>query len=182
MIPAPGGSATVGTIATAASAGLGADVILTLVLGVATIVVTIAIAAWDIVKQQKEARRQERVNTYAEALRAVEDYQEAPYRVRRTDGSAAVRWELTEAISAIQSRISFYTAWMSIDAPPDVLAAYNTYVAAAKAEAGPQMTAAWQGPVTKKNKLVPLGRSLPRDQADGARKVMLDAIRSDLGR
>lgn len=180
MKPVVSGGGATGTAATAASAGLGADVIVTLVLGVATIVVTIALAAWELVKQQKEARRQERVKTYAEALRAVEDYQEAPYRVRRTDGSAAVRWELTETISAIQSRISFYTAWMSIDAPGEVLAAYKAYVGAAKSEAGPQMTAAWRGPVTKKNKDVPLGTALPRDKANAARAVALEAIRRDL--
>lgn len=180
MKPVAAGGATTGTAATAASAGLGADVVVTLVLGVATIVVTIALATWKIVKQQKAARRQERVKTYAEALRAVEDYQEAPYRVRRTDGSAATRWQVTESISEIQSRISFYTAWMSIDAPADVLAAYQAYVAAAKREAGPQMTAAWRGPVTKKNKDVPLGTALPRDKADAARTIALEAIRRDL--
>jgi hypothetical protein len=173
---------TAGATTAAASAGLGADVVVTLGLGVATIVVTIALAAWNVVKQQKAGRRQERVKTYAEALHAVEDYQEAPYRVLRTDGSATVRWQLSEAISDIQSRISFYTAWMSIDAPAEVLAAYEAYVVAAKCEAGPQMTAAWRGPVTKRNKDVPLGMMLPRDKADVAREVLLDGIRRDLNR
>lgn len=180
MKPAPGGAAAVGTTATAAAAGLDADVIVTLVLGVATIAVTIVLAAWAIVNQQKETRRQERAKTYAEAMRAVEDYQETPYRIRRTDGSTAVRWQLTESISEIQSRINFYTLWMSINVRKEVLEAYKSYVAAARTEAGLQMTAAWQGPVTKKNKDVPLGAALPRDKADAARKIVLEAIRSDL--
>lgn len=182
MIPALGSVASAGTVATAAAAGseLSAGDIVALVLGVVTIIVTIALGAWNVVKQQKEARRQERAKTYAEALRAVEDYQEAPYRVMRTDGSAAVRWQLTESLSEVQSRINFYTGWMSIGAPTDVREAYEAYVLAAKQEAGSQMTAAWRGRVTKKNKDVPLGVGLPRDKADAARRLLLEPISRDL--
>ena len=175
-----GATATAGTTAMAASAGLGADVIVTIVLGVATIVMTIALAAWNIVKQQKETRRQERARLYADALRLVGDYQEAPYRIRRRDGSATARRELTESISEIKSRIDFYIGWMSINAPEAVTEAYEAYVLAAQQEAGGQMTAAWQGRPTKRDQDVPLARPLPRTHAAPYREVVLAAIKDDL--
>ena len=62
--------------------------------------------------QQQEGRRQQRATFYAEAVRAVEDYAEAPYRIRRKDGSAEAHRQLTQHVCDIKSRNSFYTAWM----------------------------------------------------------------------
>lgn len=166
----------------AASGGLGAGDVVTLVLGVVTIVVTIALAAYNIVKQQKETRRQERAGSYAEALRAVEDYLEAPYRIRRRDGSAQVRWELTESISEIKSRVSFYTGWLSINAPKAVYKAYVAFDAAARREAGVQMTEAWAGPPTTEDAGVPLGEALPQPESAKQRKAVLAAMEECLGK
>lgn len=142
--------------------------------------VAVGLAVRSYRKQQQEARRQERAELYAEALRAVEDYQEAPYRIMRRDGSATARRELTEALSDIKSRISFYSGWMSINASQSVAEAYEAYVLAAKLEAGLQMTQAWRGRPTKRDADVPIGRSLPRKQANAAREVALSRIRADL--
>ncbi len=164
------------------SGGLDGRDVVALMVGVATIVVTIVLAAVNIVKQQKETRRQERAKVYAEALRAVEDYLEAPYRIRRRDGSAAVRWELTESISEIKSRVSFYTGWLSISAPKSVYDAYVKFDEAARKEAGAQMTAAWNGPVTKKDRQVPLGTALPQPASAAARKAVLKAMKECRGK
>lgn len=154
---------------------------------VMTVVAAIAaasIAAWVAMRgyrtQQHEGRRQERARLYAEALRAVEDYLEAPYRIIRRDGSAEARRQLTESLSEIKSRISFYAGWLSINAPTEVYDAYCAYDKAARMEAGLQMTAAWKARPTKRDKDVPLGQGLPRTEADAARAVVLQAMKEGL--
>lgn len=86
----------------------------------ATIAATVAVRAYT--TQQKESRRQQKAAVYAEALRAVEDYTEGPYRILRRDGSPQARREITQHISDVKSRINFYTGWMTIHGTPEVRA------------------------------------------------------------
>lgn len=169
----------------AAGAGLDAGdqiALAAVIVSVLALLATIAIAAYNVVKQQKENRRQARAQAYAEAIRAVEDYLETPYRIRRRDGSAAVRWELTEAISEIQSRINFHKDWLRINAPDGVYDAYIAFDKAARIEAGGQMTEAWNGPPTLKDSDVPLGKPLPQPKSVEAKKVVLEAMKECLGK
>lgn len=156
---------------------------------VATVVAAVLaafLAAWFGVRayrrQQQEARRNERARFYAEAVRAVEDYCEAPYRILRKDGSAQARRELTQHVSDIKSRISFFCGWMAIHATAPVAQAYDAYVKAAQTEAGAQMTAAWRARPVKRDRNVPLGAGLPRPRTDAARDALLDELKKDLGR
>lgn len=163
--------------------GLGAgDVIalLAVIVSVLGLAVTIGVAAYNVVLQQKENRRQERAKAYAEAIRAVEDYLETPYRIRRRDGFAAVRWELTEAISEIQSKINFHKDWLRINAPANVYDAYIAFVRAARVEAGGQMTEAWNGPATQEDREVPLGQPFPQPESAAAKAVALAAMKDCL--
>ena len=66
---------------------------------------------------QRAARRERQANAFAEALQAIEDYAEMPYRIRRRLGTHGARHELTEQISQIQSRIAFHQAWLSLETP-----------------------------------------------------------------
>lgn len=50
--------------------------------------VGVGIAVWTYLVTRAAARRDRQANVYAEALRAVEDYLEGPYRIRRRNGSA----------------------------------------------------------------------------------------------
>ncbi len=86
--------------------------------------------------QQKLARRERLASIYSEALRAVEDYLEAPYLLRRRDGSHSTRTALTKHVSEIQSRIAYYSALIQIHGPKRVSAAYGKLVKAARSEAG----------------------------------------------
>jgi hypothetical protein len=144
----------------------------------AVIAATVAVKAYK--TQQREVRRQAKATFYAEAVRAVEDYAEAPYRILRRDGSAQARREVTQHISDIKSRISFYSAWMAIHGTDAVATAYDTYVRAAQAEAGREMTAAWRAGPTKKDKDVPIGSPLPRAATDQAQATLLTAMKKDL--
>lgn len=184
-------AATVATTSAASGGGLDggdyitlAGVVLAFIIGIATLVVTIKVASKNIVAQQKnvvaqqeEGRRQERAKAYAEAVRAVEDYLETPYRIRRRSGSGEHRWQLTESISEIQSRINFHKGWLRINASTEVYDAYVAFIKAAKEEAGVQMTDAWNGPVTKKDRQVPLGTALPQPKSAAAKEVVLTAMK-----
>ncbi len=143
----------------------------------ATIAAAVAVKAYR--TQQREQRRQERARFYADAVQAVEDYAECPYRIRRRDGTAQARREITQHISDVKSRISFYTAWMTINANDDVRTAYDTFVRTAASEAGRQMTAAWLAPPTKRDRDVSIGTALPRTATDTARAQLLDAMKND---
>lgn len=161
------------------SAGDVTTAAVTLLVGI--IAALVAVRAYQ--AQQKESRRQDKAQFYAEAVRAVEDYMEGPYRILRKDGSAQARREITQHISDVKSRMSFYTGWMAIHGTPEVRAAYETFIAAAQREAGPQMTAAWEARPVKKDQDVPLrGQPLPRGATDMARTHLLAVLTADLDR
>lgn len=167
------GGITAGDVATFAGA------IATIIIGIVAAVV--AVKAYK--TQQQETRRQEKAAFYAEAVRAVEDYMEGPYRILRKDGSAEARREITQHISDVKSRISFYKGWLAIHGSTEVCAAYAAFVAAAQQEAGPQMTAAWEVKPVKKDKDVPLRTlPLPRAATDAARTRLLAILKADLER
>jgi hypothetical protein len=152
----------------------------TIIAAVAAGLIAAGVAVLGYSHQQRSARRDQRATGYAEALRAVEDYLEAPYRIRRRDGSSAARMGVATHVSDIQSRISFYTGWLSIHAPHGVQQTYVAFVIAAKKDAGPQMTHAWRSAPTRKDQDVPLGAALPQPRASLARDAVLAAMRRDL--
>jgi hypothetical protein len=130
---------------------------------------------------QRAARRERHTNAFAEALAAIEDYAELPYRIRRRPRTPEGRHELTEQVSKIQSRIAFHQAWISLEAP-DVARRYNDLVRAAKAQAGKQMAEAWLTPAITKDAQVNLGIAYPRDEINAARGQCVKAMRESLGR
>lgn len=139
-----------------------------------------AVAVYGYSRQQRAARREQRAAGYAEALRAVEDYLEVPYLVRRRDGTAAARRAVTDHISAVQSRIKLHESWLAIHSSHAVASAYQEFVDAARQDAGPQMTAAWHARPTKRDRDVPVGVSYPRPRADTTRQAIIEAMRRDL--
>jgi len=165
-----------GNVATVQAALIG-------VLGAVTAAIIAAVVAFKAFKtQQREGQRQERARFFADAVRTVEDYAECPYRIRRRDGSAAARREITQHISDVKSRISFYTGWMAINGSQEVHIAYDAFVKSAQIEAGQQMTAAWRDRPTKRDRDVPIGSPLPRTSTDATREKLLEAMKRDLAR
>lgn len=174
MVVAKGGSG---------GGGLGAGdkiALIAVIVSVIGLAVTIGVAVFNVVKQQQENRRQERAHAYAEAIRAVDDYLETPYRIWRRNGSGEHRWQLTESISEIQSRINFHQGWLRINASKAVYDAYVKFIKTAKTEAGAQMTTAWNGPVTKKDGQVPLGAGLPQPESEAAKELLVEAMKDCL--
>lgn len=131
-------------------------------------------------RQKNATRREERVTVYAEALRAVEDYLEAPYLIRRRDGSSPARMDLIRHVSDIQSRIAFHRAWLQIHAASETCQAYEELVRCARSEAGKQMTDAWRSRPTRRDRDVPLGARLQQPLSDAAKTEVLEAMRKDV--
>lgn len=141
--------------------------------------VAAGIAVYAYVGQQQAVRRERRMTAYAEALRAVADYVEAPYVVRRHDGTAETRHAITTLISDVQSRIALFDAWLQLHAASDVHVAFTDYVAAARSEAGAQMTAAWNEPPIQQDSDVPLGDAYTHPKTDAVRAVVLQKMAAD---
>lgn len=116
--------------------------------------------------QKSQARKAEQALVYGEAIRAVHDYLEAPYKVLRRDGSAGARMAITNHVSDVQSRLAYYSTVLRVHAPEDVRDAYRELVSAARSEAGPQMTAAWRHQPTRRDRDVPLLTRLEQPQSD----------------
>ncbi|WP_290471727.1 hypothetical protein [Leifsonia sp. 71-9] len=137
--------------------------------GIATIIAAILAAMMVVIGyrvQQSQTRKASQAAVYAEAIRAIHDYLEAPYRVRRRDGRAASRLDVTNHVSDVQSRIAYYRTLLQLHAPEAVSVQYDQLIAAARSEAGPQMSGAWAGRPTRADKSVPLGTPLPHPKSD----------------
>lgn len=149
-------------------------------LGAALIAAIVAVLGYS--RQKRAQRRDQRAITYAQALQAVEDYLEGPYRIRRRDGTAQARRQISEDLSGTKSRINFHLAWLSINGSDNVAVAYQAYVSTAQREAGPQMTAAWRSRPTHRDRDVPLGQPISRQSSDAARAAVLQAMKTDLAK
>jgi hypothetical protein len=123
---APGNAVDVGW--TAAQTAIVAVAVIALV----GAVVSASITYWF---NQRAARRERRTTVFAEALSTVEEYAEMPYRIRRRSDAGQARYDLSEEVSRIQSRLAFHQALLQIESP-DIAVAYGTFVRAAKIQAG----------------------------------------------
>lgn len=147
--------------------------------GIATIaaaIIAAGIVALGFLHERRQHARSRRAEAYAGALQAVSDYLETPYRVRRRSGTAADRFALTAHISEVQSRLDFYTAHLALIAP-EVFDAYTALVKAAKAEAGPQMSAAWKARPTRRDRDVPLVAAHSYPRATTARALVVATMK-----
>ena len=92
---------------------------------------------------QAQGHRERRASEFAEALAVVEEYLEAPYRIRRRQAATPeARDALANALSDLQTRITRHRSWLRVEAPL-VAEAYDALITAARLEAGVQMTEAW---------------------------------------
>lgn len=148
--------------------------------GAAAVAATIAVLGYG--RQRRAERRAERATLYGHAIAAVEAYLEGPYRIRRRDETTEARFAITSAISDTKTAISLRQALLAMHAPDAVAEAYDTFVAAAQREAGPQMTEAWNTRPTSKDNQVPLGTAYDRTASDAARDVLITAMKADLGK
>jgi hypothetical protein len=126
------------------------------------------------------ARNERRAKAFAEALAAVENYLEMPYRVRRRPASdPETRATLTNQMSDIKAQIAFHQAWLQVEAP-HVAEAFDTLVRAAQEEGGAQMQHAWKEPLRDTDAAMNLGVAYDRSKSDAARIRTLERMREEL--
>ena len=106
-------------------------------IGAAVIAAGVLLAGYK--KQLAITRGQDRDRLHAEAIEAVHAYLEGPYRVRRRDGSAEARMDITRQISDIQVRLRYYETLIKLNSTPEVASAYTALVTVARREAGTPM-------------------------------------------
>lgn len=135
-----------------------------------------AIAVGGYMWQQRQTRADKRAVMYSEALRAVEDYAEAPFLVRRRQGKDA-RATVSSQISEIQSRLALSAALLTISANAHIATAYDNLVSITKRTAGPAMTVEWNSRRLRRDSEVPCPSPYDRSAILEARKQYLEAIR-----
>ena len=136
---APGTATTTGTTG-ATSVLLSAAVIAALVAAAVTGVVNL----WLARRRSLEEERARVRTTLAEAFAAYTEYKEFPYAIRRRrhDELPAERVRLSEALRAIQARLSHYQVWTAAE-DPVVGARYAELITDARRIAGSAMRDAW---------------------------------------
>jgi hypothetical protein len=162
--------------------GFGWNEAATIIAAIAAAAIAASIAVLGYGHQRRAERRAERATLYARAIAVVEDYLEGPYRIRRKDGTNETRHAITSAISDVKSAISLHQGLLELHAPATVSSAYNAFVTAGIAEAGPQMTAAWRANATTSDAQVPLGVGYDRSDSDQKRADLVAAMTADLRR
>lgn len=135
---------------------------------------------WKYLQEQRERRRTALRDVFSEALRAVADYQELPYLVRRRSADtpmtpAEIAWHASE----IQSRLDFYIARLRLEAA-SVGDSYERLVGVTRHEAGAHISEAWAQPRLDQDADMPLRARYPRDSADVERSACLAAMQSYL--
>jgi hypothetical protein len=146
----------------------------------AAIAVTGVVIGFGVTSAQ--SRRERRAQTYANAIKAVSEYLEGPYRVARCHNNAAERAAISPDISAVQARIDAHQVLLRLHAHTRVADAYDAYVAAARDEAGRQMTAEWDKPPAKKHRDMNVRQPFDRSSSSAKKVDLLEAMRADLGR
>lgn len=151
--------------------------------GAATIIAAVIAAGALVVGyfvQQGRARRERRAQAYGEAIRAVEDYLEAPFLILRRDGTLATQRHITDRISEVQSRIAFHKAELAIHASQQISDAYARFEKTARAEAGAAMTKAWRARPIRNGRQVPIEHRFSREASDAALAEVIALMRADV--
>lgn len=138
------------------------------------------VAVGGYVLTQAQARRERRAREFADALAAVEEYLEAPYRIRRRQAATAeTRETLSTSLSDLQTRIALHRAWLQVEAPA-VARAYDALLSAARTEAGTQMTDAWNAAPLTSDTDMNLKVAYPHPNSDTERAKVIAVMRRHL--
>lgn len=92
---------------------------------------------------QQANRRIQKTNFYAEALRAIAELEELPYRIRRRqDSTIETRERIGREVNDVFVQVSFYMRWLRIDSLP-VGIAYQELAQKTILYSEPQRVHAW---------------------------------------
>lgn len=100
---------------------------------------------------QAANRRERKSKVYAEALTALKEYAELPFRIRRRASSnGETRAALGGKISDVLSEVGFYTSWLQIDSYV-VGRAYRDLIDQSKRFGTRYRAMAWEEPIIKRD-------------------------------
>jgi hypothetical protein len=137
------------------------------------------VAVFGYIINQNADRRAKKAQFYAEALRAVKELEEMPYRVaKRKESSSGIREKLGSEISNVFVDISFYLSWLKIDSPL-VGEAYGLMARSAIDASEQQLHYAWGLPIMANDKDVGLNDKF-FDREKPAQDVCIAAMRNEL--
>lgn len=175
------GALTAANMATEAAGPSGLDVLVGVGTPMIVLIGTVAYGIWSYRRQQQDKHRDGLRDLFSEALRAVADYQELPYLVRRrSDDSPMKPSELTWHASGVQSRLDYYVARLQLEA--DTLGdSYASLVGATRREAGAHTSEAWGQDRLESDAHMPLGAGYARESADEERRRCLAVMRQHVG-
>jgi hypothetical protein len=102
---------------------------------------------WMARRRSREEERARIRDTFAAAFEAYTAYKEFPYAIRRrrADEPQSERIRLSEALRAVQEKLSCYLAWTQAESP-EVGEQYARLIAEARRIAGHAMHDAWNNP------------------------------------
>ncbi|MBG0569280.1 hypothetical protein [Actinoplanes aureus] len=86
-----------------------------IVLVTATVTALVAIGGYFV--NQAAARSERRSKVFAEALAAVFEYQELPFRIRRRTGTPEAAMALAQKVGDAFARLTFYRRWLGLESP-----------------------------------------------------------------
>jgi hypothetical protein len=106
-----------------------------------------AVNVWMARRRSREEERARIRNTFAAAFEAYTAYKEFPYAIRRrrADDPEGERVRLSEALRAVQEKLSYYLAWTQAESVA-VGEQYARLIAEARRVAGGAMHVAWNAP------------------------------------
>jgi hypothetical protein len=109
-----------------------------------TTVIAAIVALVGYVVNQYIARREKKAQFYADALLAVKEFEEIPYRIaKRSDSTPGTRERLGNSVNDGFVKLSYYRAWLRIDSPL-VAMAYDNLARKAARIGDKQQLHAWQ--------------------------------------
>lgn len=129
---------------------------------------------------QSRSRRERKATAFAEALTAVRQFYDFPYKVwRRTDDGPETRARLSDEHSATATQATFQLAWLQVDSPV-VGEAYQAVIDAMRDERRANYALAWQTPPIAD--AADLGRRPPflRGSSEREMQLCLLAMRNEL--
>jgi hypothetical protein len=138
------------------------------------------VGLWRYIQDQRDRRRTHLRDVFSEALRAVADYQELPYLVRRRgDHTPMTPAEIAWHASEVQSRLDFYIARLRLEAT-QIGNSYERLVGITRQETGAHITEAWAQPRLDQDEDMPLQVRYSRDNADVERAACLNVMHTYL--
>ncbi|MFZ0160565.1 MAG: hypothetical protein WAL50_16175 [Kineosporiaceae bacterium] len=130
---------------------------------------------------QALARRERKATSFANALTAMDRYEDYPYRVwRRVSDDSETMTRLTDEWSAAGMAVKFHLAWLEVDSPV-VGMAYRLLYDAVRPSRIANRNAAWNAPPRQHGNDMAAEPPLTWSDSSAAKALCLASMRNEIG-